>query len=147
MSERTLPADSPESWKQLPIRYMIRSVTGEQHYIVFIDHACDIDWMSNFPEINSKKSNSDISFSSVLNEAAFLEITVKSWNYDLKLLIKRMIGESIACALDGDLSGAKDALEKANVLIEKKKFPCVFLALTVFMEIVILRFSLQVLVF
>jgi hypothetical protein len=119
--ERTLPADSPESWKQLPIRYTVRSVTGEQHYIVFIDHACDLDWMSNFPVTTAKESVSGISFSGVLNAAALLEITVKSWNYDLKLLVKRTIGESIASALEGDLSGAKDALSKARELIEKKK--------------------------
>jgi hypothetical protein len=76
--ERTLPVGSPESWKDLPIRYLVRSATGEQNFIVFIDHACDLDWTFDF-DVPTLKTTSGFSFSNVLNEAAFLEIIVTRW--------------------------------------------------------------------
>ena len=118
-----LPYGCPDDWKELPIKYLVRFRIAAPHYIVFIGPDYYLDWRTDpkSQELSTKEDESSFSFRKILNDAACLEVSVENWDSDLKLSIKRMIGEAIANGLEGDFDGATEALAKVRELIEQKR--------------------------
>ena len=83
-------------------------------YIVFIDHALEVDWKttSGWDHLNVGERDK---FAAILNRAA--EIESADWDdFDEQktLNFKRQIGEAIARSLDGDFANAEKMLDKAE---------------------------------
>jgi hypothetical protein len=101
------------------IHHREHPVNGE--FIVFIDKELDLDWECDdkfdaFIDVGLMKTG----LRKTLNSVAMLEPIAQNWPDDLKLSAKRLLGEAIVSALEGDSIGAETAIANAGVFLTRK---------------------------
>lgn len=101
------------------IHHREHPVNGE--FVVFIDKELDLDWecddkFSKFIDAIPTKAG----LRKTLNSVAMLEPIAQNWPDDLKLSAKRLLGEAIVSALEGDSTGAEIAITNASDFLKRK---------------------------
>jgi hypothetical protein len=86
-------------------------------YVVYLDPSLEIDFeMSNDLKHPNKKT-----LNMNLNDAALLETYIPAEFGEQKIIhSKKLIGEAIACAIEGDYEGAKSMLASAHSFIQAR---------------------------
>lgn len=116
--------DYQEKWPDLPVCHLVyyEDDPGRAPFIVFIDCEDDLDWKRDDPpDGEPAPTEDDKLLCEVRHEVAFLESEVTNWPRDLKLSIKRMLGEAIASALKSQQKRAMDIIERAKELLIQKR--------------------------
>ena len=111
--------DYEQQWPDVNVHVLIISTEG---YIVCLDERLNIDWKTS--DQYDQTGHADLAkFNSILNGVAFLETKPIDYLTDsTKTNFKRMLGESIARALDHDYENAEIALEHAkNFLTDRNR--------------------------
>jgi hypothetical protein len=120
MSTEHHPSPKPSTkieygpWSDRPIKYMIYWTVD---YVVYINESLELDFeLSEIDPANTSE------FNRFLNEAKILETGV-SGEFDEGAIIssKALIGEGIACAIEGDFENAKIMLNSASVFIQARR--------------------------
>lgn len=109
--------------RESDIKYLIYHHTdsADGEVVVFIDNDLDLDWeCDDKAGVMMDAMPFKTSFRKILNSIAMLEPIAHNWPDDLKLTSKRLLGESVASALRGDVDGALDAIENARKYIKTK---------------------------
>jgi hypothetical protein len=99
------------------VYYRNHRVGGE--ILVYIDKGLDLKWECD-DTAEEYLGCSDNGFGTIQIEVATLEHFPQNWPKDLKISTKRMLGEAIALALQKNINGAKDGIERARKFIEAK---------------------------
>lgn len=105
-----------EKWGYVRARHLILATP---EFIVFLDRSLDVDWKSS-PEWDEAHRDQRKQLDEVLNRAAELE--AGDWDrtdYERTLSLKRQIGEAVARGLGGNISQARQMLDKAETYREK----------------------------
>ncbi|PKD39516.1 hypothetical protein CWO84_15030 [Methylomonas sp. Kb3] len=95
-------------------------VLDTEHFIVFIDHDYDLDWITS--DEYDAKGHKDISkHHDVVNKIALLECKPLS-HFDEKTIVnyKRLLGEALARSLKDDYAKALNILEHAEGYIKER---------------------------
>jgi hypothetical protein len=101
-------------WANLPIHFLVIST---EQYIVFLDEAYDVDWQTT-DEYDRAHEADWTERGSVLNRVAFLQaVPVGHLEDSQRLGFRRMLGEAVARAFDGNLEAAESMLEKAEEFV------------------------------
>lgn len=111
--------DYEQQWPDVKVHVLIISTEG---YIVCLDERLNIDWKTS--DQYDQTGHTDLAkFNSILNGVALLETKPIDYLTDsTKINFKRMLGESIARALDHDYENAAIALEHAkNFLTDRNR--------------------------
>jgi hypothetical protein len=100
------------------ISHRTDDVEGEMY--VYVDPDVDLEWGCDdkFDKRLSDKTNQIIRRAD--NEIALLEPIAHNWPDDLKLAAKRLLGEAIVSALEGDETGAVAAIAQAKEFLKRK---------------------------
>jgi hypothetical protein len=109
--------DYAEKWGHIKHTYLI---LVEEHFIVFLDEAGDIDWETSL-EYDAKGHKDTHKHNAIINDAALLETTpCDGVRADRKRHFKRLIGEAIARSLDDDYASAETMLAAAGKYISAR---------------------------
>lgn len=90
-------------------------------FVVYVDNDLDLEWecddkFESFINTGPIKT----ALGKTRNAIALLEPIVHNWPPDLKLSVKRLLGEAIVSELQGDTAGAQSALTSAQDLLKDK---------------------------
>jgi hypothetical protein len=110
------PRDYITRWPACEVHYLILSAEG---FIVFLDKDLDVDW-STTTEWNSRIGDAKELGETLIRAAAVECIPNDHQRANVRLNFKRMIGEGVARALDGDYESAKKSLDRARVYIDAR---------------------------
>ena len=104
--------------KQPDIEYL---VIAADDFIVYVDRDIDVEW-ETADDIPDEDDHTDKSaFKDILNRVAALEATpCDEIPRRMKVQFKRLVGEGVARALDGDFDGAKSILKSAGEYIKAR---------------------------
>lgn len=123
LHERKHKPDYLCRWPELAVKTLVyyRHHPTDGCYIVFLDWANDIDWnRDDKSEKCTHDRNHDKNVSEILNMVSMLEPKVDNWPRDLKVAVKRILGEAIARAFRCEGEAAKIAISNAENLIKTK---------------------------
>jgi hypothetical protein len=103
-------------WPQCDVHYLI--LAGDD-FIVFLDKDLDVDWSATEEWLGSNPGSSERG--EILNLVASVEcIPNDHQKANVRLNFKRMVGEGVARALDGEYESAKEMLEEARGYINAR---------------------------
>ena len=112
MEQNKRKQDYEENWDLDNIRHLIYDSPGQ--YIVFIDDSLDVDWKTS-EEFDAKGHTDAPRFNVILSKVAEIEcIPNDHLKESIRLNFKRMLGEAVARALEGQYDNAEEMLEKAR---------------------------------
>ena len=110
------PRDYITRWPQCDVHHLVLS--GDD-FIVFLDHDLDVDWSTTKEWGDQNAAVKELG--DVLNQAAIVEcIPNDHQRGNIRLNFKRMVGEGVARALDGDFEAARKILEQARNYIDTR---------------------------
>jgi len=97
----------------------LNSKGGAELY-VYIDADVDLEWGYSDEFEMTLDANAKQNIRRVANEIALLEPTAHNWPKDLKLAAKRLLGEAVVSACEGDAVGSAEAIAQAKKFINAK---------------------------
>jgi hypothetical protein len=101
-------------WGDRPIKYMIY---WTDDYVVYINEKVDIDF-----EFDELEHPNIFELNRLLNEATILETSVTDeLDENNRIRCKTLIGEVIACAIEGDYENAKAMLVSAGAFVQARR--------------------------
>jgi len=100
------------------ICHLTNSGTGELY--VYVDADVDLEWGYNETFEKTLDEPAKQNIRRVANEIALLEPTAHNWPDDLKLAAKRLLGEAVVSACEGDAVGSAEATAQARRFIKAK---------------------------
>lgn len=114
--------DYEKKWPELPIQHLVyyRDSPDCGAVIVFVDWSGDLDWLRDDKAEEAARKNPDPQLPEVNSEVAILESRVVHWPSDLKISVKRLLGEALALALCGNSDAGLNSLTKTRNFIRDK---------------------------
>jgi len=108
--------------EQMEVLYLICHLDDEKkgELYVYVDPVIDLEWGCNDTFDRAINATVRQNIRRVSNEIALLEPIAHNWPDDLKLATKRLLGEAIVSAAEGDNEGALGAIAKAKDFIKDK---------------------------
>ena len=114
--EQRPPRDFLVKWPACDVHYLILS---SDDFIVFLDKDLDVDWSTTTDYEDRNEAPKELG--EILIRAAAVECTPNDHQKaNIRLNFKRMVGEGVARALEGECETAKKILEQARLYIDTR---------------------------
>ncbi|WP_116865786.1 hypothetical protein [Pseudomonas syringae] len=112
-----MPDYDEVKWGAMDVNYLVVETDG---YIVFVDSSNTLDWKTS-DEYDRANSHSQAGRQKTLSQIGILECKPNSHLPDkFSLDFKRLLGEALACALEGEFDTASGILSNAEIYLKNR---------------------------